>query len=110
MDRDSVAKTFWDRMSKRQYELNLTSKQVQAETLKLSGKPYRLYESKSRNSLPDTFTVCIFASILKTTTDYLLGFVEESGEITTKEKQIVDNYRSNKKFKAVVDNLLTLVP
>lgn len=110
MERDSVAKTFWDRMSKRQYELNMTSKRVREETEKISGKPYRLYESKSRNVLPDTYTVCVLATVLKTTTDYLLGFVEESEEITTKERQIVDNYRANKNFKSIVDNLLPLVP
>ena len=110
MDRDSVAKTFWQRVGLRQHELNLTAKKIQEETEMTTGKVYRLVESRSRNVLPDTFTICVLASILQTTTDYLLGFVESSGEISTKERKVIEKYRENKNLRNIIDNSLELLP
>ncbi len=110
MDRDSVAKTFWQRVGLRQYELSLTAKKIQEETERLTGKTYRLTESKCRNVLPDSYTICVLASILKTTTDYLLGFVNNGEEISQKERKIIEQYRDNRNFRGIIDNAIELVP
>ncbi len=106
MDKDEIVKTFWYRVGLRQYELNLTATRIQEETKERTGKVYRLIESKCRNVLPDTYTVCVLADILKTTTDYLLGFVDNSGATTATETKILTCYREDHRFKVIVDNLL----
>ena len=108
MDREEVARLFWKRIEQRQYELHYTATFIQSETSKLTGKTYRLTESKCRNVLPDTYTIRILAEILQTTTDYLLGFVDSSGEITAKEAKVLEQYRTNKRIKVIIDNLIEL--
>lgn len=110
MDRDVLAKMFWKRVQLRQYELSLTAKRVQEETEQITGKVYRLTEAKCRNVLPDTYTICVLAQILRTTTDYLLGFVDDGGSVTSNEQKILALYRENKRFKAIVDNAIELIP
>ncbi len=110
MDRDVLAKMFWKRVSLRQCELNLTAKRVQEETEQETGKVYRLTEAKCRNVLPDTYTICVLAKILKTTTDYLLGFIDDGGSITSNEQKILVVYRENKRARSIIDNLLELIP
>ena len=108
MDRDSIAKLFWKRVTLRQYELNLTARKIQEETEQITGKVYRLTESKCRNVLPDTYTICVLAQILKTTTDYLLGFMDDSGAVNASEQKILEVYREDRHVKAILDNLLEL--
>lgn len=108
MDRDSMAKLFWKRLSLRQHEMNLTATKIQSETERITGKTYRLTESKCRNVLPDTFIVCVLAQILKTSTDYLLGFIDDSGSVSVNEQKILELYRENKRIKTIVDNLIEL--
>lgn len=106
IDRDVLAKMFWKRVQLRQYEMNITAKRVQEETEQITGKVYRLTETKCRNVLPDTYTICVLAQILKTTTDYLLGFIDDVGSITANEQKILASYREYKRFKTIIDNLL----
>ncbi len=110
MDRDVLAKMFWKRVQLRQYELSLTAKRVQEETEQITGKVYRLTEAKCRNVLPDTYTICVLAQILRTTTDYLLGFVDDGGSFTSNEQKILALYRENRRFKTIVDNAIELIP
>lgn len=106
MDKDEIVKTFWYRVGLRQYELNLTATRIQQETKERTGKTYRLIESKCRNVLPDSYSICVLAEILKTTTDYLLGFTDSSGSVTATETKILTMYREDRHFKVIVDNLL----
>lgn len=108
MEKDELAKTFWYRVGLRQYELNLTATKIQEETKQKTGKTYRLTESKCRNVLPDTYTICTLAEILKTTTDFLLGFIDNSGTVTATETKILTFYREDRHFKNILDNLLDL--
>ncbi len=110
MDRDELAKNFWKRVQIRQYELNLTARRIQEETEQITGKTYRLTEAKCRNVLPDTYTACVLAQILRTTTDYLLGFIDDGGSSTASEQKILVIYRENKRVKTIIDNLCELVP
>lgn len=109
MERDVLAKMFWKRVSLRQCDLNYTATRIQEETEQVTGRSYRLIESRSRNVLPDTYTICVLAKILKTTTDYLLGFVDDSGSVTATEQRLIVTYRENKRFKTIVDNLMELI-
>ena len=108
MDRDELAKLFWKRLSLRQYELGLTATKIQSETERITGKTYRLTESKCRNVLPDTYTVCVLAQILKTSTDFLLGFIDDSGSVSLNEQKILTLYRENRHAKSMLDSLLEL--
>lgn len=110
MDKDEIVKTFWHRVGLRQYELNLTATRIQDMTKEKTGKTYRLTESKCRNVLPDTYTICILAEILKTTTDYLLGFVDNSGSLTGQETKVLSAYRGDRRVKSIIDNTMDLLP
>lgn len=110
MDKDELVKTFWHRVGLRQYELNLTATKIQIETKEKTGKTYRLTESRCRNVLPDTYTICILAEILKTTTDYLLGFVDNTGTVSAQETKVLTAYREDRRVKSIIDNVLTMLP
>ncbi len=108
-NREELAKLFWQRVSTRQVELHYTGKYIESETENRTGKKYRFTESKCRNVIPDSYTICTLAEILQTTTDYLLGFIDTASEANSKELRILETYRTNKYFRAVIDNAFELI-
>lgn len=106
-----MAKTFWDRVEARCKELDMPLSKVILKIQDLTGTRYRLYEAKSRNTMPDLYTLAIFSRVLDVSTDWLLGSPRgvEIRTCSLNEWELLKIYRSSYKAQRFFDDAIELL-
>lgn len=107
--KDELAAAFWDRVSLRCYDIELSFRRAQSKMQELTGARYSISEAKCRNTMPDMFTVIALSKILDVSCDWLLGVSETVSYKSKSEKDLIDIYRSSTKIQKFFDDAVDIL-